>query len=235
MNLLHNLNPPQKEAVLHGEGPLLILAGAGSGKTRVIVHRIAWLIHERGVPPWQILAVTFTNKAAGEMKERVQRLLPGFDLPLIATFHSACVRILRRDGHHLGFDRNFAIYDDKDSERLLKEVVLGLDIDEKKFPAKGFAAFIDDCKNAGKEPKDLPTTKGDPYREKAVQVYAAYQERLRKCNALDFGDLVMQTVRLLEGAPGGARLLPEPLPVDSRGRVPGYQPDPVPARPAPGR
>jgi DNA helicase-2/ATP-dependent DNA helicase PcrA len=201
MNLLHNLNPPQKEAVLHGEGPLLILAGAGSGKTRVIVHRIAWLIHERGVAPWQILAVTFTNKAAGEMKERVQRLLPGFDLPLIATFHSACVRILRRDGHHLGYDRNFAIYDDKDSERLLKEVVLGLDIDEKKFPAKGFAAFIDDCKNAGKEPKDLPTTKGDPYREKAVQVYAAYQERLRKCNALDFGDLVMQTVRLLEGAP----------------------------------
>jgi DNA helicase-2/ATP-dependent DNA helicase PcrA len=201
MNLLHNLNPPQKEAVLHGEGPLLILAGAGSGKTRVIVHRIAWLIHERGVLPWQIMAVTFTNKAAGEMKERVQRLLPGFDLPLIATFHSACVRILRRDGHHLGFDRNFTIYDDKDSERLLKEVVIGLNIDEKKFPAKGFAAFIDDCKNAGREPKDLPTTKEDLYGMKAVQVYAAYQERLRKCNALDFGDLVMQTVRLLEKSP----------------------------------
>ena len=201
MNLLHNLNPPQKEAVLHGEGPLLILAGAGSGKTRVIVHRIAWLIHERGVAPWQILAVTFTNKGAGEMRERVQRLLPGSDLPLISTFHAACVRILRRDGHHLGFERNFAIYDDKDSERLLKEVVLGLNIDEKKFPAKGFAAFIDDCKNAGKEPKDLSTEKGDLYREKAVKVYAAYQERLRKCNALDFGDLVMLTVRLLEKSP----------------------------------
>ena len=201
MNLLHNLNPPQKEAVLHGEGPLLILAGAGSGKTRVIVHRIAWLIHERGVLPWQILAVTFTNKGAGEMKERVQRLLPGNDLPLISTFHAACVRILRRDGHHLGFERNFAIYDDKDSERLLKEVVLGLNIDEKKFPTKGFAAFIDDCKNAGKEPKDLTTEKGDLYQEKAVMVYAAYQDRLRKCNALDFGDLVMQTVHLLERSP----------------------------------
>jgi DNA helicase II / ATP-dependent DNA helicase PcrA len=201
MNLLHNLNPPQKAAVIHGEGPLLILAGAGSGKTRVIVHRIAWLIHERGVLPWQILAVTFTNKGAGEMKERVQRLLPGFDLPLITTFHSACVRILRRDGHHLGFQPSFTIYDDKDSERLLKEVVLGLNIDEKKFPAKGFAAFIDDCKNAGKEPQNITVSKGDVYGAKAVQVYAAYQQRLQKCNALDFGDLVMQTVRLLEQVP----------------------------------
>ena len=201
MNLLHNLNAPQKQAVIHGEGPLLILAGAGSGKTRVIVHRIAWLIHERGVLPWQILAVTFTNKGAGEMKERVQKLLPGFDLPLITTFHSACVRILRRDGHHLGFERSFTIYDDKDSERLLKDVVAALNIDDKKFPVKGFAAYIDDCKNAGKEPKDIPTAKGDPYGTKAAQVYTAYQERLRKCNALDFGDLVMQTVRLLEQCP----------------------------------
>ncbi len=201
MNLLHNLNVPQKAAVMHGEGPLLILAGAGSGKTRVIVHRIAWLIHERGVLPWQILAVTFTNKGAGEMKERVQKLLPGFDLPLITTFHSACVRILRRDGHHLGFDRSFTIYDDKDSERLLKDVVTALNIDEKKFPAKGFAAFIDDCKNGGKEPKDVLIAKGDPYGAKAVQVYTAYQQRLQKCNALDFGDLVMQTVRLLEQSP----------------------------------
>ena len=201
MNLLHGLNPSQKDAVLHGKGPLLILAGAGSGKTRVIVHRIARLIEELGVKPWNILAVTFTNKGAGEMKERVQRLLPGSDLPLITTFHSACVRILRRDGHHLGFQRNFTIYDDKDSERLLKEVVLGLNIDEKKFPAKGFAAFIDGCKNAGKEPQDVPAATGDLYDAKATQVYAAYQLRLQKCNALDFGDLVMQTVRLLEQIP----------------------------------
>lgn len=199
MNLLHQLNPSQKQAIQHGEGPLLILAGAGSGKTRVIVHRIAWLIHECSIPPWQILAVTFTNKAAGEMKERVQKLLPGFDLPLISTFHSACVRILRRDGHHFGYTRDFSIYDDKDSQRLLKEIILGLNIDEKKFPAKGFAAFIDDCKNAGRRPGDIPVS--DPYREKAVRVYTAYQDRLRKCNALDFGDLVMQTVLLLDECP----------------------------------
>ena len=144
MNLLQKLNPPQKEAVLHGEGPLLILAGAGSGKTRVIVHRIAYLIRERGVPPWQILAVTFTNKAAGEMRERVERLLEGGELPLIATFHSACARILRRDIRHLGYEGNFAIYDDKDAERLLKEIVGELGIDEKRFPIKSFAAAIDD-------------------------------------------------------------------------------------------
>src|SRR6266540_3702283 len=136
MNLLHNLNPPQKEAVLHGEGPLLILAGAGSGKTRVIVHRIAHLIRELGVPPWQILAVTFTNKAAGEMRERVTRLLKGEELPLISTFHSACARILRREIRHLGYDSNFAIYDDKDAEKLLKEIVAGFNLDEKRFPAR---------------------------------------------------------------------------------------------------
>src|ERR1700686_4813385 len=108
MNLLHNLNPPQKEAVLHGEGPILILAGAGSGKTRVIVHRIAYLIKERGVQPWQVLAVTFTNKAAGEMRERVEKLLGGGELPHISTSHTACARILRREIHHLGYDSNYA-------------------------------------------------------------------------------------------------------------------------------
>jgi DNA helicase-2/ATP-dependent DNA helicase PcrA len=115
MDFIKHLNPPQKDAVLHGEGPLLILAGAGSGKTRVITHRIANLIHNRSVRPWNILAVTFTNKAAREMAERVQRLLGGGDAPLIATFHAACGRILRRDIHHLGFLSSFAIYDDRDS------------------------------------------------------------------------------------------------------------------------
>ncbi len=196
MNLLHNLNPPQKEAVLHGEGPLLILAGAGSGKTRVIVHRIVYLIRERGVPPWQILAVTFTNKAAGEMRQRVEHLLGGGELPLISTFHSACARILRREIHHLGYDGNFAIYDDKDAEKLLKEIVAGLNLDEKRYPAKLFAAAIDECKNAGQRPEDLAT--GDFLQEKVARVYAAYQERLQKCNALDFGDLMMLTVRLFE-------------------------------------
>jgi DNA helicase-2/ATP-dependent DNA helicase PcrA len=199
MNLLHNLNAPQKEAVLHGEGPLLILAGAGSGKTRVIVHRIAYLITERGVPPWQILAVTFTNKAAAEMRTRVERLLHGGETPLISTFHSACARILRREIHHLGYEASFAIYDDKDAEKLVKEIVAELHLDEKRFPAKMFTAAIDECKNAGRSPEDLPA--GDYMADKIAQVYGAYQRRLQQCNALDFGDLVMLTVRLFEQFP----------------------------------
>jgi DNA helicase-2/ATP-dependent DNA helicase PcrA len=199
MNLLHNLNPPQKEAVLHGEGPLLILAGAGSGKTRVIVHRIVHLIRERGVPPWQILAVTFTNKAAGEMRQRVESMLEGGEVPLISTFHSACARILRRDIHLLGYDRNFAIYDDRDAEKLLKEIVSEFNLDEKRYPAKMFAAAIDECKNAGQRPDELSS--GDFQQQKIARVYAAYQERLKKCNALDFGDLMMLTVRLFETEP----------------------------------
>ncbi|TWJ17544.1 ATP-dependent helicase [Geobacter argillaceus] len=199
MSQFSNLNHPQKEAVLHGEGPLLILAGAGSGKTRVIVQRIAWLIRERGIPPWQILAVTFTNKAAGEMRERVQRLVGAADAPLIATFHATCVRILRREIELLGYGANFAIYDDKDSERLLKEIVAQLNIDEKRYPARAFAAAIDDCKNAGRLPEDLPA--GDSRTAQLVRVYTVYQERLRKNNALDFGDLVLLTVRLFEAYP----------------------------------
>jgi DNA helicase-2/ATP-dependent DNA helicase PcrA len=199
MKLLNHLNPDQKTAVLHGEGPLLILAGAGSGKTRVIVHRIAYLITELGIPPWQILAVTFTNKAAGEMRERVEKLLGGGELPLISTFHSACVRILRREISHLGYETNFAIYDDKDSEKLIKEILSEMNIDEKKYPAKLFAASIDDCKNAGKSPDDM--TGGDYFQERVSRVFAAYQDRLRKSNALDFNDLVLVTVRLFETVP----------------------------------
>ena len=199
MNQINKLNPPQKEAVLHGEGPLLILAGAGSGKTRVIVYRIAWLIKERGVPPWQILAVTFTNKAAGEMRDRVEKLVGHGELPLISTFHSACARILRREIHHLGYDANFAIYDDKDAEKLLKEIVAELNLDEKRFPVKAIAAAIDECKNAGTGPEEMAA--GDYKAEKIALAYAAYQERLRRCNALDFGDLVMLTVQLFEQFP----------------------------------
>ncbi|NVO00143.1 MAG: UvrD-helicase domain-containing protein [Geobacteraceae bacterium] len=199
MKLLEKLNPPQLQAVTHGEGPLLVLAGAGSGKTRVIVHRIAWLIHEHGVRPWQILAVTFTNKAAGEMRERVEKLLGGLEIPQISTFHSTCVRILRKDIERLGFGKNFVIYDDKESERLLKEIITSLNIDEKKYPAKAFAAAIDDCKNGGRSPHDLAT--GDQMAERLFKVYSAYQDRLRKCNALDFGDLLLYTVRLFEEFP----------------------------------
>ena len=199
MKLLHNLNPPQKEAVLHGEGPLLVLAGAGSGKTRVIVHRIAYLVHERGVPPWQILAVTFTNKAAGEMRERVTHILGEGELPLISTFHSSCARILRHDIRHLGYDSNFAIYDDKDCERLLKECAAELNLDEKKYPPKLLGAAIDEFKNSGLLPDQVAT--GSPYEATLARVYTLYQERLKRCNAADFGDLLLLTVRLFEEHP----------------------------------
>jgi DNA helicase-2/ATP-dependent DNA helicase PcrA len=198
MNLLKHLNPPQKEAVLHGEGPLLILAGAGSGKTRVITNRIAHLIRERGVRPWNIMAVTFTNKAAKEMAERVSKLLSGGDVPLIATFHAACGRILRRDIHHLGFQSSFAIYDDRDSERLLKDVIAEMDLDEKRFAVKAVSGRIDDFKNRGLFPEDIgPIPPGDVYNRKVVEIYSTYQNRLKTCNALDFGDMMIQTVRLL--------------------------------------
>ena len=187
---------------MHGEGPLLILAGAGSGKTRVITHRIAHLIRDRGVHPWNILAVTFTNKAANEMAERVRRLLGGAETPQISTFHAACGRILRREIHHLGYDPSFAIYDDKDSERLLKDVLAELDLDDKRFPPKTIGAKIDDFKNRGLFPEELDAVAtGDIFSERLVQIYAAYQERLKKCNALDFGDMLIQTVRLLNEFP----------------------------------
>ncbi|MDD2364673.1 MAG: UvrD-helicase domain-containing protein [Desulfuromonadaceae bacterium] len=202
MNSLKNLNTPQREAVLHGEGALLILAGAGSGKTRVITNRIAYLIRERGVSPWNILAVTFTNKAAKEMAERVGRLLDGGDLPLISTFHAACGRILRRDIHHLGFQSSFAIYDDRDSERLLKDVISEMDLDEKRFAVKAVSGRIDDFKNRGLFPDDIKyIAEGDLYNKKVLEIYARYQERLKKCNALDFGDLMIQVVRLLRNFP----------------------------------
>lgn len=202
MKLLNNLNPPQREAVLYGEGPLLILAGAGSGKTRVITHRITHLVTDNNISPWNILAVTFTNKAAKEMAERVRKLLGGGEIPLIATFHSACGRILRRDIHHLGFDSSFAIYDDKDCERLLKDLLQELNLDEKLFSPKTVGNKIDDYKNRGLFPEDLDAAiTSDIYNQKIAQIYATYQERLKKCNALDFGDMLIQTVRLLEKFP----------------------------------
>jgi DNA helicase-2/ATP-dependent DNA helicase PcrA len=195
---ISKLNPPQKEAVLHGEGPLLILAGAGSGKTRVIVHRIVHLVRTLGVPAWQILAVTFTNKAAGEMRERVEKALGGGELPLISTFHSLCARILRQDGHLLGYDRSFAIYDDGDTQKLLKEILAELNLDDKRYPARSLASAIDDCKNSGHMPSEVPN---DFQHAVIAKVYAAYQDRLKRCNALDFGDLVMMAVKLFEQEP----------------------------------
>jgi DNA helicase-2/ATP-dependent DNA helicase PcrA len=197
--LLKGLNPPQREAVRHGEGPMLILAGAGSGKTRTLTHRVAWLIREQGTEPWRILAVTFTNKAAAEMRERLERLLGDIDGLWVATFHAACVRILRREISALGFTSDFTIYDDQDQERLLKQILAELDIPEKVLKPRAAAAAIDSAKNRGHFPEDLD--RGDYYGEVTARVYALYQERLKRANAVDFGDLLLLTMRLFEEHP----------------------------------
>jgi DNA helicase-2/ATP-dependent DNA helicase PcrA len=197
-DLLDQLNPMQRLAVQHDTGPLLLLAGAGSGKTRALTHRIAWLIQKYQVDPWQILAVTFTNKAAGEMQERLEQLLGSVQGLWVSTFHAACVRILRQEIEAIGFKRNFTIYDDQDQERLLKSVLQGLGIDEKTLKPRAVAAAIDRAKNRGLWPEQLD----DDYRSAQItRIYSQYQERLQQANALDFGDLLMQTVRLLEEHP----------------------------------
>jgi ATP-dependent DNA helicase UvrD/PcrA len=198
-SLLAALNEPQRQAVRHGDGPLLILAGAGSGKTRTLTHRVAWLIREQGIAPWQILAVTFTNKAAAEMKARLERLLGSEELPWVATFHATCVRILRREIAALGFTAAFTIYDDLDQERLLKTIIEELAIPEQSLKPRAAAAFIDGAKNRGQLPDELP--RDDFATAQLVQVYAHYQQRLQQANALDFGDLLLQAVRLFREQP----------------------------------
>ncbi len=198
-DLLAGLNPPQQQAVLHREGPLLILAGAGSGKTRTLTHRVAHLIREGGVAPWQILAVTFTNKAAAEMKERLERLLGDSEPPWVSTFHASCVRILRREIAALGYSSDFTIYDDQDQERLLKQVLKELGVPEKTLKARAAAWAIDGFKNKGLLPEQVDT--GDYCSELSARVYALYQKRLQQANALDFGDLLLLAVRLFETHP----------------------------------
>ncbi|MBN1141663.1 MAG: UvrD-helicase domain-containing protein, partial [Deltaproteobacteria bacterium] len=198
-DLLTALNPPQRRAVLHQGGPLLILAGAGSGKTRTLTHRIAWLIRERKVAPWRILAVTFTNRAANEMKKRLQNLLGEGELPWVNTFHAACGRILRREIGPLGFSSDFSIYDDADQQRLLKDCLKQLDIAEKILKPRAAAAAIDGFKNEGLWPAEIPV--GDYSGRLLSRVYSRYQERLKEANALDFGDLLLMVVKLLETRP----------------------------------
>ncbi|MBE0500855.1 MAG: UvrD-helicase domain-containing protein [Desulfuromonadales bacterium] len=198
-DLLAGLNRPQVEAVRQIEGPLLILAGAGSGKTRALTRRIAWMIRECNVAPYEILAVTFTNKAAGEMRERVVELLGSVEGLWVSTFHSACVRILRRDIGHLGFDSRFSIYDDSDQERLLKEVLKQFAVSERDMKPRAAAAAIDAAKNRGEMPDALTGT--DSHSELVAQIYTRYQQRLQQANALDFGDLLLQTQRLFDEHP----------------------------------
>ncbi|WP_030782318.1 DNA helicase PcrA [Streptomyces sp. NRRL S-920] len=200
--LLEGLNENQRAAVVHAGSPLLIVAGAGSGKTRVLTHRIAYLLAERGVHPGQILAITFTNKAAGEMKERVEQLVgPRANAMWVSTFHSACVRILRREYKKLGFTSSFSIYDAADSKRLMALVCRDLDLDPKKFPPKSFSAKISNLKNELIDEEDFAAQAADGFEKTLAEAYAMYQSRLREANALDFDDLIMTTVHLLRAFP----------------------------------
>jgi DNA helicase II / ATP-dependent DNA helicase PcrA len=207
-DFLSSLNEQQREAVLINEGPLLILAGAGSGKTRVIAHRIAYLIAEKGVAPWNILAVTFTNKSAQEMRQRVQLLLRDQELssmPLVATFHSLCVRILRQDIEKLNdkYSRSFTIYDQDDSLRLIKNCLKDLGYDEKHLGLRATQSAISSAKNRGEDVEAFAARADyvDERRAGMARVYAAYEERLHANNALDFDDLLIKTVRLLRQVP----------------------------------
>ncbi|MEV6178914.1 DNA helicase PcrA [Streptomyces sp. NPDC052015] len=200
--LLEGLNDNQRAAVVHSGTPLLIVAGAGSGKTRVLTHRIAHLLAERHVHPGQILAITFTNKAAGEMKERVEQLVgPRANAMWVMTFHSACVRILRRESKKLGFTSSFSIYDAADSKRLMALVCRDLDLDPKRFPPKSFSAKISNLKNELIDEEDFAAQATDGFEKTLAQAYALYQSRLREANALDFDDLIMTTVNLLRAFP----------------------------------
>ena len=200
--LLEGLNAEQRAAVLHVAGPLLVLAGAGSGKTRVIVHRIAYLIQVVGVPPTDILAVTFTNKAAGEMKERVQRLLPSARPLFLCTFHSACLRILRAHIHHLGYKNNFVIYDAADTVTLVKSCLEALAIHSDLYPPKGLATRISGLKNRLISPAQFAEG-AQRFGPDAVlaRVYLLYQEKLQRLNAVDFDDLIGLTIQLLSSQP----------------------------------
>jgi DNA helicase-2/ATP-dependent DNA helicase PcrA len=191
MSLLNDLNPIQQKAVLETEGPLLVFAGAGSGKTRVLTYRIAYLIQEKGVKPWNIFAVTFTNKAANEMRERVERLLGrSAKGTWISTFHSACVRILRQHIEHLGFQKNFVIYDEQDQERHLKAVMKELDLDFRMFHPRAIQSALEQLKNEGVTPDQYRPSQFNIFQKRLGLVYQRYQEDLRRNNALDFGDLL---------------------------------------------
>ncbi|MET9511420.1 DNA helicase PcrA [Streptomyces flavidovirens] len=200
--LLEGLNEEQRAAVVHTGSPLLIVAGAGSGKTRVLTHRIAYLLAKRGVHPGQILAITFTNKAAGEMKERVEQLVgPRAGHMWVSTFHSACVRILRRESKKLGFTSSFSIYDAADSKRLMALVCRDLDLDPKRFPPKAFSAKVSNLKNELIDEETFAGQAADGFEKTLAQAYAMYQARLREANALDFDDIIMTTVHLLQAFP----------------------------------
>ncbi|TFB14271.1 DNA helicase PcrA [Filobacillus milosensis] len=200
--ILSGMNQPQQEAVQHTEGPLLIMAGAGSGKTRVLTHRIAYLLAEKDVAPYNVLAITFTNKAAREMKDRVERLV-GADAKniIMSTFHSLCVRILRRDGDRIGLDRNFAIYDMTDQLTVVKESLRMNNVDSKQYDPKTVLFTISGFKNQLKDPKEAKSEANNYYEEVIAQLYETYEAILRKNQAIDFDGLIMETFNLFKRVP----------------------------------
>ena len=199
--LLNGMNDRQAEAVQTTEGPLLIMAGAGSGKTRVLTHRIAYLIDEKMVNPWNILAITFTNKAAQEMKERAAALNPATQDCLIATFHSMCVRILRREADHIGYNRNFTIVDPGEQRTLMKRILKNLNLDPKKWNERAILGTISNAKNDLIDEVAYANLAGDMYTEIVAKCYTAYQKELRQSEAMDFDDLIMLTLRLFDQNP----------------------------------
>ncbi|WP_395110025.1 DNA helicase PcrA [Actinomadura sp. SCN-SB] len=204
-SLLDGLNPQQRDAVVHSGGPLLIVAGAGSGKTRVLTHRIAYLLSERDVHPGQILAITFTNKAAAEMKERVDALVgPRSRAMWVMTFHSACVRILRREARRLGFPSGFSIYDQADAQRLMALVCRELDLDPKRYPPKSFSAQVSNLKNELIDYETFKDRASTHMEQTLAEAYEMYQARLQQAGAMDFDDLIMMTVNLLQAFPEAA-------------------------------
>ncbi|MFN2545175.1 MAG: ATP-dependent helicase, partial [Actinomycetota bacterium] len=201
--LLEALNPVQREAVLHTEGPVLIVAGAGSGKTRALTHRIAYLIREQKVSPYSILAITFTNKAAREMVDRVEHLL-GTRIAKgmwILTFHSSCARILRREHNHLGMPSTFSIYDEGDTTRLITMVLRDLNVDPKRFPPRAMGSAIGRAKDHLIAPEQALKDAGNFYEKTVAQVYADYERRKHAAGAMDFDDLISETVRLFRDHP----------------------------------
>ncbi|MGH2961424.1 MAG: ATP-dependent helicase [Solirubrobacterales bacterium] len=197
--LLAELNRPQREAVTHGDGPLLVLAGAGSGKTRVLTHRIAWLVATERAQPGEILAITFTNKAANELRERVERLVGGASrLMWVMTFHSACARILRREASRLGYKGTFTIYDEGDSLRMVKRCMKELEVDPKRFPPRAIRAQISSAKNTLLDAEEFRERQGSVFDETVADVYRLYEKRMHEANSMDFDDLLVRTVNLFE-------------------------------------
>ena len=198
---LSSLNPAQREAVLCTEGPLLVLAGAGSGKTRVLTQRIAHLVGDCGVMPWQVLAITFTNKAAAEMRERIAQVVPSTRGMWVCTFHAMCVRMLRDDADRLGFRPNFSIYDDDDSKRLVRQIMVDLDVNQKSCPLPAIRSRISTAKNAMVGPEEMREQATAPLERAAARVYAELQRRLERANAMDFDDLLVKAYELLDKNP----------------------------------